>query len=56
MLGLLLGVATQLVTGCSGSFTQSSATPGTYVIQVTGSGANSDISHYQNVSLTITAK
>jgi hypothetical protein len=26
------------------------------VIQVTGVGANSNISHYQNVTLTITAK
>jgi hypothetical protein len=44
-----------LVSGCSG-FSQSSAAPGTYVIQVTGVGANSDITHYQNVTLTITAK
>jgi sugar lactone lactonase YvrE len=53
---LLLGIAAQLVTGCSGSFTQSSAAPGTYTIQVTGTGAHSDISNYQNVTLTITAK
>jgi len=52
---LLLGAAALLVTGCSG-FSQSSAAPGDYVIQVTGVGANSDISHYQNVTLTITAK
>jgi sugar lactone lactonase YvrE len=50
---LLLGVAAMLVTGCSG-FSQSSATPGTYVIQVTGVGANSNITHYQDVTLTIT--
>ena len=50
---LLLGSAALLVTGCSG-FSQSSATPGTYVIQVTGVGANSDITHYQDVTLTIT--
>jgi sugar lactone lactonase YvrE len=55
VLVLFLGVAALLVTGCSG-FTQSSAAPGTYVIQVTGTGANSNISHYQNVTLTITAK
>jgi sugar lactone lactonase YvrE len=52
---LLLGAGAQFVTGCSG-FSQSSAAPGTYVIQVTGVGSQSDISHYQNVSLTITAK
>jgi sugar lactone lactonase YvrE len=50
---LLLGVAAMLVTGCSG-FSQSSATPGTYVIQVTGVGSSSDITRYQNVTLTIT--
>ena len=53
---LLLGLAAQLATGCSGSFTQSSAAPGAYTIQVTASGANSDIAHYQNVTVTITAK
>ncbi len=53
---LLLGAAAMLVAGCSGSFTQSSATPGTYTIQVTGTGAKSDITHYENVTLTINAK
>jgi predicted secreted protein len=52
---LLLGGGAMLVTGCSG-FSQSTAAPGTYVIQVTGVGDNSDITHYQNVTLTITAK
>lgn len=50
---LLLSGAAMLVTGCAG-ISQSSATPGTYVIQVVGVGANSDITHYQNVTLTIT--
>jgi len=50
---LLLSGAAMLATGCGG-FTQSSAVPGTYVIQVTGAGANSDIIRYQNVTLTIT--
>jgi sugar lactone lactonase YvrE len=53
MLVLLLGFAAQLATGCSG-FSQSSALPGTYVIQVTGVGVNSNITHYQDVTLTIT--
>jgi hypothetical protein len=52
---LMLTVGAMLVTGCSG-FSQSTAAPGTYVIQVTGQGDNSDITHYQNVTLTITAK
>jgi hypothetical protein len=42
-----------LVNGCSG-FTQSTAAPGTYVIQITATGVNSDVIHYQNVTLTIT--
>ena len=44
---------TFLITGCGG-FSANSATPGTYTIQVTGVGANSNITHYQNVTLTIT--
>ena len=43
-----------LLTGCSGGFSQSSATPGTYVIQLTGIGVKSNFSNYQNVTLTIT--
>jgi sugar lactone lactonase YvrE len=50
---LLLIGTTVLATGCGG-FTQSSAAPGTYVIQVTAIGTNSDISRYQNVTLNIT--
>jgi hypothetical protein len=52
-LALLLSTAAFFVTGCGG-FSQSSAVPGTYVIQVTGVGTTSNISHYQNVTLTIT--
>lgn len=50
---LALSGAATLVSGCGG-FTQSSATPGKYVIQVTGVGQNSDIIHYQDVTLNIT--
>ncbi len=42
-----------LVSGCGG-FTQKSALPGTYTIQVNGVGSSSNISHYQNITLTIT--
>jgi hypothetical protein len=52
---LLLGGAAMMVSSCGG-FSQSSASPGTYVIQVTGTGDNSNISRYQNVTLVITAK
>jgi sugar lactone lactonase YvrE len=50
---LLLGGAAFAVSGCGG-FTQASASPGTYVIQVTGVGADSNITRYENVTLTIT--
>ena len=50
---VLFGLAAMAVTACNG-ITQVSATPGTYVIQVTGTGNNSDIVHYQNVTVTIT--
>jgi len=50
---LLIASAALLVTGCGG-FTQNSAAPGTYVIQVVGIGANSNITQSQNVTLTIT--
>lgn len=52
-LALFLGGAALAVSGCSG-FSQMSASPGTYVIQVTGIGATSNITHFQNVTLTIT--
>jgi len=50
---LALSGAAMLATGCGG-FTQSSAAPGTYTIQVVGVGAASDVTEYQNVTLTIT--
>jgi hypothetical protein len=53
VLVLVLSAAALLATGCSG-FTLSNATAGTYVIQVTGAGANSNVIHYQNVTLNIT--
>ena len=43
-----------LISGCSGGFTQGSATPGTYKIEVTGLGVKSNVSHYQPITLTIT--
>lgn len=42
-----------IATGCGG-FSQRSALPGTYTIQVNGVGSDSNITHYQNISLTIT--
>jgi hypothetical protein len=53
MLILLFSGAAMLVSGCGG-ISSSSAAPGTYVIQVTGVGANSDLVHYQNVTVTVT--
>ena len=53
VLVLLLTAAAFVSTGCN-SFSQITAAPGTYVIQVTGTGATSDLEHYQNVTLDIT--
>ncbi len=50
---IALSAGALLATGCSG-YSSSSATPGTYVIQVTGTGTTSNVIHYQNVTLTIT--
>jgi hypothetical protein len=53
LLVLVLSGAALLVTGCSGT-TQISAAPGVYEIQVIGVGTNSNISHYQTVTVTVT--
>ncbi len=50
---MLLGGVAMAVNGCGG-FSQSSAAPGTYTIQVTGTGANSNVMRYENLKLTIT--
>ncbi len=50
---LLLSAAALVATGCN-SFSVSTAAPGTYVIQVTGTGASTNAQQYQDVSLTIT--
>jgi len=42
------------LSGCGGSFSQITAAPGTYTIQVGGVGSGSNTSHYQNVTLTVT--
>jgi hypothetical protein len=53
VLVLALSAAALLATGCGG-FSQTDAMPGTYTIQVTGTGINSGVIHYQSVTLTIT--
>ena len=50
---LVLTAAAFVATGCGG-FSQATAAPGTYVIQVTGTNTASDVVHYQNVTLDIT--
>jgi hypothetical protein len=50
---VLVSSAAMVASGCSG-FSQATATPGTYVIQVTATGTNSDVIHYQNLTLNIT--
>jgi sugar lactone lactonase YvrE len=53
ILVLVLTTAAFVATGCGG-FSQATAAPGTYVIQVTGTSTASDVTHYQNVTLDIT--
>jgi hypothetical protein len=53
LLVLILSGAALLATGCGG-FTQNTAAPGTYTFQVVGVGANSNVTEFQNVTLTIT--
>ncbi len=53
MLVVALSVATLFATGCNG-FSMGSTAPGTYVIQITGTGSTSSTIHYQNVTLDIT--
>lgn len=50
---LLFLTAAFAVTGCGG-YSQSTAAPGTYTIQVGGVGTGTNLSHYQNLTLTIT--
>lgn len=53
VLVLILSSLALLATGCAG-FTQNSAAPGTYTIQVVGVGEKSDVTQYQTVTLNIT--
>jgi hypothetical protein len=53
VLVMVLSAAALLATGCSG-FSMGSAATGTYVIQVTGTGVNTGITHYQNLTVTLT--
>lgn len=51
---LVLSGAAMLATGCSGGFSQSTAAPGTYSLQVAGVGKNSNVTQYATITLTIT--
>jgi len=59
-LGFLLGALVLFlasafaISGCGGSFSQVTAAPGTYTLQVGGVGDSSNIQHYQSVTLTVT--
>lgn len=54
VLVLVLTGAAMLATGCGASFTQSTAAPGTYIIQITGVGTQSNVTQYQNITLIVT--
>ena len=51
---LVLSGAAMMATGCSAGFSQSSAAPGTYALQVAGVGKNSNVTQYATITLTIT--
>ena len=53
ILVVAFSAAALFATGCNG-FSMSSAAPGKYVIQITGTGTNSNTIHYQDVTLNIT--
>jgi hypothetical protein len=53
LLVALPGVAL-LVTGCGNSVTTSSVAPGTYPIEVTATGTNSSVIHFQTIVVTVT--
>jgi len=53
VLVLILSSAALLATGCAG-FSQNSAAPGTYTIQVVGVGQTSNVTQFQTVTLNIT--
>ena len=50
---LTLSAGALFATGCSG-FSMGSAAPGTYTIQIVGTGTNSNVVHYQSETVTIT--
>jgi hypothetical protein len=49
----VLSAAALLMNGCGG-ITLASAPPGTYVIQVTGTGVNSNVISYGTLTVTVT--
>ena len=53
ILVMAFSAAALFATGCNG-FSMGSAAPGKYVIQITGTGTNSNTIQYQNVTLNIT--
>ncbi|MGH9561624.1 MAG: Ig-like domain-containing protein, partial [Terracidiphilus sp.] len=50
---LVLSATALIASGCN-NFSQASAAPGTYVIQITGTGTTTNVIEYQNVTLNIT--
>ncbi len=51
---LVLSGAALMATGCGGGFSQASAAPGTYSLQVAGVGKNSNVTQYATITLTVT--
>ena len=51
---LILSVAAWIATGCDASLIPANATPGSYVIEVTGTGATTNVVRSQNLNLDLT--
>jgi len=54
LLAAVLPAAVLVASGCGNGITTASAAPGTYVLQVTGTGTNTNVIHYADITLTIT--
>lgn len=54
LLVLALSAGMLTATGCGNGISLSSVAPGTYTIEVTGTGVNSNVIHYQTLTVTVT--
>jgi hypothetical protein len=51
---LALSMGAFFATGCGNGISTTSVAPGTYTIEVTATGVNNDVIHYQTIAVTVT--